>query len=71
MKFVRDKFAYDFYRNFTVKIGFSTRKYSSLKSKSGTLKKKIFFYTKEGLPKDDKHVVGNIAGQKEKIVKQV
>ncbi|KAK1351979.1 hypothetical protein POM88_053693 [Heracleum sosnowskyi] len=57
-EFSSDEITYDFYRNFVVKVGFATRKYSSQKSKAGIFEKKIFVYSKEGLRKEDKRVAG-------------
>ena len=55
MEFSNDDIAYEFYNNFAIQKGFSTRKYPSYKSRSdGIMIKRTFICNKEGFRRFDK-----------------
>ncbi|KAK1399261.1 hypothetical protein POM88_009124 [Heracleum sosnowskyi] len=59
MEFPNDEITYEFYKNFALRKGFATRKYSSYKSRTdGTLIKRTFVCNKEGFRRFDKREEG-------------
>lgn len=59
MEFPNSDIAYEFYRNFALRQGFATRKYSSGKwKKDGIVVKRYFVCNKEGFKRADKREIG-------------